>query len=74
MNQQLSEWRAVNIGNLMEYSLEKKIPNYTNIKAIEFLFVEKGKGEDFPSKKVADYKTDDERRRVVLLFWNILPK
>ena len=74
MNQQLSEWRAINIGNLMEYSIEKRIPNYKEIKAIDFLFVEKGKGEEFPSKKVADYKTDDERRRVVLLFWNILPK
>jgi len=74
MNQKLSEWRAINIGNLMEYSIEKKIPNYKNIKAIDFLFVEKGKGEEYPSKLTTDYKTDDERRRVVLLFWNILPK
>lgn len=74
MNQKLSEWRAMNIGNLMEYSIEKKIPNYTNIKSIDFLFVEKGKGEEYPSKLVTDYKADDERRRVVLLFWNILPK
>ncbi len=74
MNQKLSEWRAMNIGNLMEYSIEKKIPNYTNIKSIDFLFIEKGKGEEYPSKLVTDYKADDERRRVVLLFWNILPK
>ncbi len=74
LNQKLSELRAVNIGNLMELSIEKKIPNYKNIKAIDFFFVEKGKGEEYPSKKVTDYKTDDERRRVVLLFWNILPK
>ena len=74
MNQKLSEWRAINIGNLMEYSIEKKIPNYKSIKAIDFLFVEKGKGEEYPSKLVTDYKTDDDRRRVVLLFWNILPK
>ena len=74
MNQKLSEWRAMNIGDLMEYSIEKKIPNYTAIKSIDFLFVEKGKGEEYPSKLVNDYKTDDERRRVVLLFWNILPK
>ncbi len=74
MNQKLSELRAVKIGDLMELSLEQKIPNYTAIKFIDFLFVEKGKGEEFPSKLVTDYKTDDERRRVVLLFWNILPK
>jgi len=74
MNQKLSEWRAINIGNLMEYSIENKIPNYKDVKTIDFLFVEKGKGEEFPSKKITDYKTDDDRRRVVLLFWNILPK
>ncbi len=74
LNQKLSELRAINIGNLMEVSLEKKIPNYKEIKSIDFFFIESGKGEDYPSKKVTDYKTDDERRRVVLLFWNILPK
>ncbi len=74
INQKLSEWRAINIGNLMEYLIEKKIPNYKDIKAIDFLFEEKGKGEEYPSKRVTDYKTDDDRRRVVLLFWNILPK
>lgn len=74
MNQQLSEWRAINIGNLMEISIEKKIPTYKDIKSIDFLFVEKGKGEEYPSKRITDYKTEDERRRIVLLFWNILPK
>lgn len=74
LNQKLSELRAVNIGDLMEQSLEQKIPNYAAIKFIDFLFVEKGKGEEYPSKLITDYKIDDERRRVVLLFWNILPK
>lgn len=74
LNQKLSELRAINIGNLMEVSLEKKIPNYQAIKPIDFFFIESGKGEEYPSKKITDYKTDDERRRVVLLFWNILPK
>ncbi len=74
LNQKLSELRSINIGNLMEVSLEKKIPNYKEIKSIDFFFVESGKGEEYPSKRVTDYKTDDERRRVVLLFWNILPK
>lgn len=74
MNQKLSEWRAVSIGDLMEYSLAKKIPQYAEVKNMDFLFVEKGKGEAYPSKLVTDYRTEDERRRVVLLFWNILPK
>ncbi|TAF53227.1 MAG: hypothetical protein EAZ62_04755 [Sphingobacteriia bacterium] len=74
MNQKLSELRAINIGDLMEFSLDQKIPQFKSIKDIDFVFIELGKGEEYPSKKITDYKTDDERRRVVLLFWNILPK
>lgn len=54
MNQQLSEWRAVSIGDLMEYSLAKQIPGYAEVKNIDFLFVEKGKGEAYPSKLVTE--------------------
>jgi outer membrane protein OmpA-like peptidoglycan-associated protein len=74
INQKISELRAKNMADVMEAILYKKIPNYTNIRTLDFLFLEIGKGETLPSKKITDYAVDDERRRVVLLFWNILPK
>lgn len=74
INGKLSELRAKNIANLMEEILSKKIYNFNAIKNLDFIFLETGKGENLPSKKITDYTENDERRRVVLLFWSILPK
>jgi outer membrane protein OmpA-like peptidoglycan-associated protein len=74
INQKVSALRAKNMADIMELILSKKIPNYTSIQKLDFLFFEIGKGEEYPSKKITDYTVNDERRRVVLLFWNILPK
>jgi outer membrane protein OmpA-like peptidoglycan-associated protein len=74
VNQKLSQLRAKNIANIMELMLDERIPNYKNIQQLDFLFLETGKGEEYPSKKNINYSIDDERRRVVLLFWSILPK
>ncbi len=71
MNMKVSELRAKTIADLLEVVLAKKITGY---KEIDFEYLENGRGEAFPSKKVNDYLVDDERRRVVLLFWSILPK
>ncbi len=72
-NQKLSELRAESLGNTIEAILKKRIKGYDE-KNPDFLFAEKGKGEQYPSKKITDYRDDDERRRVVLFYWNILPK
>jgi hypothetical protein len=32
-----------------------------------------GKGEELPAGNFKDYQPFDERRRVVLLYWSILP-
>jgi hypothetical protein len=74
INQKISELRAKNMADIMETILAKKIPNYENLRTLDFAFLEIGKGEEYPSKKITDYTITDERRRVVLLFWNILPK
>jgi outer membrane protein OmpA-like peptidoglycan-associated protein len=74
INQKVSALRAKNMADIMELILSKKIPNYTSLQKLDFLFFEIGKGEEYPSKKISDYTVNDERRRVVLLFWNILPK
>ncbi len=73
VNQKLSELRAENLGNTIEAILKKRIKGYDE-KNPDFLFAEKGKGEQYPNNKIKDYKDDDERRRVVLFYWSILPK
>lgn len=74
LNQKLSELRADKLGDVMEILLASKINNYDSVKNVDFVFIENGKGEQYPSKVIKDYKVNDERRRVVLFFWNILPK
>ncbi len=74
VNGKLSQLRAKNIANVMDHILSTKIPEYKDVHDLNFLFLEEGKGENFPSKKITDYTENDERRRVVLLYWSILPK
>jgi hypothetical protein len=74
INQKLSELRANNIANLLEIMLAERIPNYSTIEKIDFEYLQQGKGEEYPSKKITNYTIDDEHRKVVLLFWNILPR
>lgn len=74
INGKLSQLRAKNIANFMEVIFSQKIPDYKAVQKADFIFLESGKGESYPSKKITDYTPNDERRRIVLLFWNILPK
>ncbi len=73
LNMRLSALRAEELGNTMEIVLKRNIDKYEERKT-DFSFVEKGKGENFPNAKITNYSEVDERRRIVLLYWNILPK
>jgi len=39
-----------------------------------FNYYAEGKGEELPKGKITDYKVNDERRRVVLIYWTVLPE
>ncbi len=72
LNKQLSRVRAEQVKALFEkYTTDKSgtghyIPN--------ILYLSEGKGEALPNPTITDYKIDDARRRVVLLFWSIFPE
>jgi hypothetical protein len=74
LNGELSKLRAQNLGLIMVSILGKKIKTFSAIRDIDFGFIEKGKGEEFPNKSITDYQANDERRRVVQFYWNVLPK
>lgn len=71
LNKKLSNERAKEVIGLFEKYTKDKAPAGTNIKNI--LYVHEGKGERFPKPAITDYKIDDPRRRVVLLFWSVFP-
>ena len=63
------------LSNLRAKTVIELFKNYTNVKGNQgsIIFVYKGKGEELPDPKITDYKTDDARRRIVLLYWSVFP-
>ena len=72
LNKALSNKRAKSVIDLFKTFTTGRSYDGTNIKNI--IFLHEGKGEALPNPKLADYKVDDPRRRVVLLFWGVFPE
>ena len=72
LNRELSSRRATAIKDILErqYFLLNSKPS-SNLTA-NFLAI--GKGEALPAASISDYKPIDERRRVVLLYWSMVPE
>jgi len=72
LNKELSRARAEEVIALFKKYTTSSSGTGVDIRNILYLF--EGKGDAFPNPKLNDYKTDDKRRRVVLLFWSIFPE
>ncbi|MBL0233706.1 MAG: hypothetical protein IPQ08_08570 [Chitinophagaceae bacterium] len=66
LNKALSSLRAKTVIELFQNYTKSR--NTSNI-----IFTYKGKGEEFPDPTITDYRTDDKRRRIVLLYWSVFP-
>jgi flagellar motor protein MotB len=74
MNKKLSELRAKTIATLLVDLIKVNEGLIPNAKLINYDIKWLGRGEDLPyPDKIADYKADDKRRRMVSLIWNVLP-
>lgn len=71
LNKELSRARAESVWKLFKQFAATKSENGIYLKNVLYMY--EGKGESPPDPKVTDYKIDDPRRRVVLLFWSIFP-
>ena len=72
LNKQLSRDRAESVKILFQSFATGS--NANEIFKTKVLYLFEGKGETLPDPKVTDYKTNDPRRRVVLLFWSVFPE
>jgi outer membrane protein OmpA-like peptidoglycan-associated protein len=74
LNQILSELRAEELQELLTLQFLKRTPSieYFELLNVEYLY--QGKGEEYPLRTIKDYLVDDERRRVVLCYWAVIPK
>ena len=53
--------------------LNNKKDAFTGDDKLKFNYYGYGQGETYPSKKITNYQEDDERRRIVLIYWSVIP-
>jgi hypothetical protein len=73
LNAALSGLRAEEISRFVSLLITQRHTDFIATDRLLFETVEKGMGEELPSQKIHDYKTSDDRRRVVKIYWNVLP-
>jgi hypothetical protein len=73
LNTGLSALRSEEISMLLTKMVKERATEFLTVDKVVFLFSENGEGEKVPNPKITDYKKNDERRRVVIIFWNALP-
>jgi hypothetical protein len=73
LNVEMSNRRANSITSILrdQYRLQRSKYPINNLSSSFFSI---GKGEQLPAGAITDYKPIDERRRVVLIYWSVLPK
>ena len=74
LNQKLSELRARELIRQLALLFRQKEADFKNMDGLTVEYIGQGKGEAFPIPTIRDYKEDDERRRIVLCYWAVLPK
>ncbi|MBK7307969.1 MAG: hypothetical protein IPI88_13645 [Chitinophagaceae bacterium] len=73
MNQKISELRAKELIKQMTGLYFKKATGFTEVEKLKIEYIGQGKGEAYPVSGIKDYAVDDERRRIVLCYWVVLP-
>jgi outer membrane protein OmpA-like peptidoglycan-associated protein len=73
LNQKLSELRAKELIKQMTGLYLKKATGFNELEKLKIDYVFQGKGEALPISSISDYNVDDERRRIVLCYWVVLP-
>ncbi|MEO6613580.1 MAG: hypothetical protein ABIT05_12385 [Chitinophagaceae bacterium] len=71
LNKELSTARAKSVIDLFTSFTAGRSRSGQNIDKI--IYMHEGKGEAYPNPKITDYKLDDPRRRIVLIFWSVFP-
>lgn len=74
LNAELSRLRAEEVSTILTDIYNDRIKNLSQSGQFNTQFFKMGKGEEFPNKKILNYQTDDERRRIVVIYWNALPE
>jgi superoxide dismutase len=74
LNTALSRLRTESVNNILLLIFKDKLKELQTGSKLKASFYKIGKGEEYPNKSITDYQLNDERRRIVVLFWNALPE
>jgi hypothetical protein len=73
MNLLLSAFRAKEVLMSIKYLLNSQVYKFKDFNHLKISYTSYGKGEEYPSPTITNYKLADERRRIVLGYWTVLP-
>jgi outer membrane protein OmpA-like peptidoglycan-associated protein len=73
LNQKLSELRATELVKMLTRQFVIRDNNLQNREIFTVEYLQQGKGEQYPLPTITDYRADDERRRIVLCYWAVIP-
>lgn len=74
LNKELSRLRSKTVTEVLSGIVSTKTTGVELYKNLKVDYLPQGRGEEFPNPKIRDYKEEDERRRVVFVYWSILPE
>jgi polyhydroxyalkanoate synthesis regulator phasin len=73
LNFALSALRAEELSNLFAKLIKSRSREFKTLPKIVFQNFEIGRGEQLPDVNIKNYKEEDERRRIVIVYWSVIP-
>lgn len=74
MNQALSDLRANELLRNLKIIMKTSASKFSNYNQLKIGYSSYGRGQALPFNNITDYTDNDERRRVVVFYWAILPE
>lgn len=74
LNLALSHLRSQAMSKAIHQMLAKRKGEFLRPERLHLIDVIQGKGEAYPNPSITNYQLNDERRRIVLFYWSVLPK
>ncbi len=73
LNTALSALRAIEIRKFLNLLIAERSSTFLSVDKVTFFNFESGMGEVLPDPDITNYTANDERRRIVLIYWSVLP-
>lgn len=73
LNRVLSQLRANEMVRHMKIIVGNNSSKFESLPTLKISYHSYGRGEAYPNPSITDYRKNDERRRIVMCYWSILP-